>query len=76
MFKLLVDRFGLLFSVTMKNRAIYFFFSSPLIGIRFAPTTDPYPGIVEICNYDILAILKNWERLRNIKVTSIGPIKS
>ncbi len=68
MFKLLIERTGILFSVTTKNRAYFFFLSSKLIGIRFAPTTDPFPGIVELCGYDIEKIVENWERLSNVKL--------
>ncbi len=68
MFKLLVERTGILFSVTMKTRAFFFFLSSGLIGLRIAPTTDPMPGIVEICGYDISKIVKNWEKLANVKL--------
>jgi hypothetical protein len=33
-----------------------------------APTTDPYPGIVEICGYDIQKIVYNWQRLYRVKL--------
>jgi hypothetical protein len=63
-----VERSGVLFSITTKNRAYFFFLSSELVGIRVAPTTDPLPGIVEISDYDIKKIVKNWERLANVKL--------
>ena len=68
MFKLLVEKTGILFAVTTKSRAYFFFFSTKLVGIRTAPTTDPYPGIVEVCGYDIPRIVHNWDRLASIKL--------
>ncbi|HKW03771.1 MAG TPA: hypothetical protein VJN71_00605 [Nitrososphaerales archaeon] len=68
MFKLLVERTGILFSVTLKSRAYFFFLCSKLIAIRTAPTTDPYPGIVEVCGYDIRRIVESWRRIWNIKL--------
>ncbi len=67
MFKILVEGNGMLLSVTMKSRAFFFFVSRRFIGLRVAPTTDPYPGIVEICDYDILRILSEWDRLHSVK---------
>ncbi len=67
MFKLLVERNGMLLSVTLKRRAFFFFVSRRFIGLKVAPTTDPYPGIVEICDYDILKILSEWDRLSSMK---------
>lgn len=67
MFKILVQKAGLLFSVTTRERAYFFFASATLFGIRIAPTTDPYPGIVEICNYDIPTIVRQWDTLANFK---------
>lgn len=66
--KILVDKSGMLISITMKSRAFYFFFSSKLIGLRTAPTTDPHPGIVEASGYDIEEIVKNWKRFSNLKL--------
>ena len=66
--KLLIERNGVLLSFTTKRRACFFFLSSKLVGLRFAPTTDPFPGIVEVCDYDIAEIVKNWSRLSNIKL--------
>ncbi|MGD0176382.1 MAG: hypothetical protein ABSC50_06100 [Candidatus Bathyarchaeia archaeon] len=69
MFKLLIEKTGILFAVTTKSRAYFFFACTKLLGIRTAPTTDPYPGIVEVCGYDIPRIVKNWGTLSNIKFT-------
>lgn len=68
MFKILVEQNGLLLSITLKSRAFYFFLSHHFIGMKVAPTTDPFPGIVELSNYDIDAILRNWSRLSRVKV--------
>jgi len=68
MFKILIEKNGLLFSITTKSRAYFFFVCSKALGIRIAPTTDPYPGIVEVCGYDIIRILQNWNKLANIKL--------
>ena len=67
-FKILMERNGLLVSITTKRRAYFLFLSSKFIGIKIGPTTDPYPGIVEICNYEIESILRNWDRLGNLKL--------
>src|SRR3989441_1529764 len=67
MFKILVEGNGMLLSVTTKKRAFFFFVSRRFIGLKVAPTTDPYPGIVEICDYDILRILSQWDRLHSVK---------
>jgi hypothetical protein len=66
--KILVERSGILLSITTRHRAYFFFLSSLLVGIRVAPTTDPYPGIVEVSGYDIARILHNWNRLANLKL--------
>ncbi|PSN82888.1 hypothetical protein B9Q02_11130 [Candidatus Marsarchaeota G1 archaeon BE_D] len=68
MFKLLIERSGILFSITFKSRAVFFFLSVYYTGIKIAPTTDPYPGIVEICGYDIQKIVYNWQRLYRVKL--------
>lgn len=68
MFKVLIEKTGILFSVTLKQRAYFFFLSKKLFGARIAPTTDPCPGIVEICNYEIPAIVDRWNELANIKL--------
>ncbi len=68
MFKILIGKTGVIFSVTLKRRAYFFFASTKLLGMRVAPTTDPYPGIVEICGYDIPAIVDNWEELSNVRL--------
>src|SRR5215470_151552 len=70
MFKILLERTGGLFSFTTRQRAYFFFVSTKLVGARVAPTTDPYPGIVEICDYDISNIVRNWDRLGNVKLRS------
>ena len=69
LFKILVERKGILFSVTTKSRAYFFFISSKLIGMRTAPTTDPFPGIVEVSDYDIEKIARNWDTISNIKLS-------
>lgn len=68
MFKLLIERKGILFSVTLKDRAYFFFACTKLFAIRTAPTTDPYPGIVEVCDYDISRIVASWSKIANIKL--------
>jgi len=70
MFKILIEQAGILFSITTKDRAFFFFISRSLLGIRVAPTTDPYPGIVEVCGYSIPRIVQNWKNLANIKLTN------
>ncbi len=42
-FKILIERHGVLFSITTKQRAFFFFLSSALFGIRIAPTTESSP---------------------------------
>jgi hypothetical protein len=42
--------------------------STQMFGVRIAPTTDPYPGIVEICNYEIPMIVDKWDEMANIKL--------
>jgi hypothetical protein len=71
MFKILVDGKGAMFSVTTKRRAYFFFLSGEFVGAKVAPTTDPSPGIVEVCGYDIPAILRNWDRLYRIKLSTL-----
>jgi hypothetical protein len=68
MFKLLIEKTGILFAITTKSRAYFFFACTQFLGIRTAPTTDPYPGIVEVCGYDISRIVRNWNMLANIKL--------
>jgi len=70
MFKILVDKNGAMFSVTTRKRAYFFFLSGDFVGARVAPTTDPYPGIVEVCGYDIPTILRNWDRLHRVKLAA------
>ncbi|MFI5420588.1 MAG: hypothetical protein ACHQ1H_06435 [Nitrososphaerales archaeon] len=64
----MIERSGILFSITTKSRAYFFFLSSELVGIRVAPTTDPLPGIVEVSGYDIKKIVRDWNKLSNIKL--------
>ncbi|MFI5422251.1 MAG: hypothetical protein ACHQ1H_14915 [Nitrososphaerales archaeon] len=64
----MIERSGILFSITTKSRAYFFFLSSELVGIRVAPTTDPLPGIVEVSGYDIKKIVRDWKELSNIKL--------
>lgn len=68
MFKVLVDKNGAMLSVTTKKRAYFFFLARGFVGGRVAPTTDPHPGIVEICGYDIPKIIQNWDRLYRLKL--------
>jgi hypothetical protein len=68
MLKVLIERNGLLFSITTKSRAYFFFVSTKFVGTKIAPTTDPFPGIVEICGYDIASIVTNWDRLYRVKL--------
>ena len=76
MFKVLLERTGILFSITTKNRAYFFFISTAYIGMKVAPTTDPYPGVVEVCGYDIPTIISNREKLGNIRHRSRAEAKS
>jgi hypothetical protein len=68
MFKLLIERNGALLSITTKRRAFFLFLTGRYVGLKVAPTTDPYPGIVELSNYDVLTILRNWKRLSSLKL--------
>jgi hypothetical protein len=70
LFKILIERNGILFAVTTRSRAYFFFLTTKLVALRFAPTTDPFPGIVEVSDYDIARIVSNWDRLGNIKLRS------
>ena len=36
--------------------------------MRVAPTTDPFPGIVEVSDYEIEKIVENWDAIANIKL--------
>jgi len=56
----------MLFSITTESRAYFFFVCTKLLGIRVAPTT--YPGIVDVCDYDIPRIVQSWNKLANIKL--------
>ncbi|MGA2665750.1 MAG: hypothetical protein ABSF83_12495 [Nitrososphaerales archaeon] len=67
-FKVLVEGRGVILSVTTKDRAFFFFLSRRYVGARVAPTTDPFPGIVELCDYDIDRILERWDELHRVKV--------
>ncbi|MCL4355141.1 MAG: hypothetical protein JRN56_01885 [Nitrososphaerota archaeon] len=66
MFKILLEGNGLMLSVTTKKRAFFVFLSSVYIGCKTAPTTDPHPGIVELCDYDIKTIIREWSRLYRV----------
>lgn len=68
MFKILIEPDGVLLSVTLKRRAFFLFLSPLCVGVREAPTTDPYAGIVELSGYRIRKILANWNRLHNVLV--------
>lgn len=68
MFKILVYKYGVMFSVTTKRRAYFFFLTNIFVGAKIAPTTDPNPGIVEICGYDIPKIINNWDRLYRVRL--------
>ena len=67
-FKLLLERNGVLVSFTSRSRAYYLFISAKFVGMKVAPTTDPDIGIVELSRYDILRILRDWDRLSRAKV--------
>lgn len=71
-FKLLIDRDGILLSITTARRSYYFFLSRLSVGIRVAPTTDPYPGIVELSDYQISKIPRDWDRLSRALVKQPG----
>ncbi len=74
MFKILIDGNGAMFSVTTKKRAYFFFLSGLFVGAKVAPTTDPYPGIVEICDYNVRRVLQNWESLHKVRLSNkAGP---
>ncbi|HYC27128.1 MAG TPA: hypothetical protein VEB67_03805 [Nitrososphaerales archaeon] len=68
MFKVLLEGRGLLLSVTTRRRAYFLFVTGRYVGMKVAPTTDPFAGIVELSGYDIPRILKDWERLSRVKV--------
>lgn len=70
LFKILVNGDGALVSITTKSRAYYFFLSAAYVGARVAPTTDPFPGIVEVCGYNIRRIVREWDRLSRIKLVA------
>lgn len=70
-FKILLEGHGVMLSITTKKRAFCFFLSDRYIGGRVAPTTDPYPGIVEVCGYDLHRILDRWAELYRVKI--MGP---
>ncbi|MDA4125268.1 MAG: hypothetical protein OK438_07490 [Thaumarchaeota archaeon] len=70
--KILVEPNGLLVSFTTKKRACFFFVSAAFLGAKVAPTTDPYPGIVEECGYDIRKIIHEWDRLSRFKGNARG----
>jgi len=63
MFKFLLDNNGAILAVTARHRSYFFFLSTSKVGAGVAPITDPLPGIVEICGYDVKRIGQNWERL-------------
>jgi len=63
MFKFIVEKNGAILAVTARRRSFFFFFSVSKVGVGVAPITDPLPGIVEICGYDVKKIGENWDRL-------------
>lgn len=69
MFKFIVEKGGVIISVTARRRAYFFFLASKRIGVGIAPITDPHPGIVEICGYDVSRIAENWDRLHRVKIS-------
>ena len=71
MFKFIVEGDGVVFSVTARRRAYFFFLTSKRLGCGIAPITDPYPGIVEICEYDVARISENWEALSRVKLSHL-----
>jgi hypothetical protein len=64
----MVDGYGMMLSFTTKERAFCLFISGRYVGLKVAPTTDPYPGIVEVCGYDLRKILARWDELYRIKI--------
>ena len=68
MFKFIWESRGLIFSVTARRRAYFFFLTGSRIGVRVAPITDPYPGIVEICGYDVEMIAHSWDKLFRVRL--------
>jgi hypothetical protein len=71
--KILVDGSGIMLSITTKKRAFSFFLARRYVGGKVAPTTDPFPGIVEVCGYDIRRILECWDDLYRIKIVTQAP---
>ncbi|MDA4116796.1 MAG: hypothetical protein OK455_00430 [Thaumarchaeota archaeon] len=74
--RIMVDGHGVMLSVATKRRSFNFFLSGRFVGGKVAPTTDPYPGIVEACDYDIDKILDNWDELHRIKVMDLSKYKA
>ena len=68
MFKFIWESRGFILSVTTRRRAYFFFLTGSRVGGGVAPITDPYPGIVEICGYDVEMIARNWDRLSRVKL--------
>lgn len=70
MFKFILEKNGAILAVTMRRRSYFFFLSTRKVGTGIAPITDPHPGIVEICGYDVGKIAENWDKLRRVMVLS------
>lgn len=70
--KILVEPDGILIAFTSSRTAYFLFITRYLLGIRRAPTTDPDKGIVELCNYDLHKIVREWSRLYRVKVPKLA----
>lgn len=70
MFKFILERGGAILAVTVRSRSYFFFLTAKKMGGGIAPITDPYPGIVEMCGYDVAKIAENWHRLSRAKALS------
>jgi hypothetical protein len=70
MFKFIIEKNGAILAVTARRRSYFFFLCVSKVGVGIAPITDPLPGIVEMCGYDVRKIGENWNRLsRAMQVT-------
>lgn len=63
MFKFIVEGNGVILAVTAMRRSFFFFLCVSRVGVGVAPITDPLPGIVEMCGYDVKKIGESWDRL-------------
>jgi len=70
MFKFIIDGSGAILAVTARRRSYFFFLSTTKVGVGIAPITDPLPGIVEMCGYDVGKIGRSWNRLSRAMLSS------